>query len=74
MREGGRCCRKNFENSGELGVIYIENRNDKNGADAKTTGDDGIDARIELGIHGKLRLTSLQTRPGKTVASVERNA
>jgi hypothetical protein len=42
--EGGGCGGKNFEDSGELGVVYIENRNNEDRAYAEASGDDGIDA------------------------------
>ena len=75
VAEGGGRLRKDFEHSGELSlsVITVEDGNDEDGADAEAAGDGGVDAGVELGIHGKLRLTGLNTGAGKTVANVKRN-
>jgi len=72
--EGGGRGGKDFQDSGELRVVHVEDRNDEDGADAEASGDGGVDAGIELGIDGKLRLTSLKTGAGETVAGVERDA
>jgi hypothetical protein len=72
--EGSGRARKDFEDTGELRVSEVEDGNDEDGADAEMAGDGGIDARIELGINGKLRLTGLKTGAGETVAGVERYA
>ena len=75
VREGGRRRRKHFEDSLELrlavtasktGTIKIERIPSRR----ETT---GINARIELGIDGKLRLASLQTGAREAVASIQRN-
>jgi len=74
--EGGRRSRKNFENSGETSVLVVtfEDGNDEDGADAPVAGDGGVNAGIELGVDGKLRLTSLKAGAGETVAGVESDA
>jgi hypothetical protein len=74
--EGGGRARKNFEDSGELsvGVVTVEDGNDKDGADAEAAGDGGVNAGVELGIDGKLGLTGLKTGDGETVAGVEGDA
>jgi len=70
--EGGGRGRKDFEDSGELGVVvHVEDGNDEDGANAEVAGDGGVDARVELGIDGKLGLTGLKTGAGETVAGVE---
>jgi hypothetical protein len=71
--EGSGRAGKHFENTSELRVVYVEDGNDEDGADAEA-GDGGIDARIELGINGKLRLAGLKTGAGETVAGVERDS
>jgi len=74
--EGGGRVRKDFEDSGELsvGAVSVEDRNDEDGADAEVSGDGGVDAGVELGIDGKLRLMGLNTGAGETVANVKGDA
>ena len=59
-----------------LVVVFIscENRNDEDGTDAENAGNGGVDAGIELGIDGKLRLAGLEGGSGESVASIERDA
>ncbi len=57
-----------------LVVVNVEDGNDEDGANAEAPGDGGVDAWVELGVDGKLRLTGLKTGAGETVAGVERNA
>jgi hypothetical protein len=74
VREGSGRAGKDFEDSGKARVFHVQDGNDEDGADAKTAGDNGIDAGIELGIDGKLGLTGLETGARESVVGIKRDA
>jgi hypothetical protein len=55
-------------------IVRIEDGNDEDGANPEAARHSGVDAGIELGVDGKLRLMALKAGSEQTIASIDEDA